>query len=161
VSVLTLGGDQTWNTGGAEISPHYVALNGSAWTIDGGTSASVGTIGGAGAIVVNSGDMMITFDSPFSGPVTLNNGGLLMVATAQGLGVGDGTMANGTTVNPGGGLWIVAGAPLTLAPEALTLSGAGYGSGGALKGATNHPVTFTGPMESLARPTCLADGPPA
>jgi hypothetical protein len=142
VPLITFGGDQTWNTGSGFVSPYDIALNGRTWTIEGGTEIVLGAIGGTGAIVVNDGGVHVSFDCTFLGPVTINNGGAFFIATAQGLGVGDGTAANGTTVNPGGRLYVNATAPLTLGMEALTVSGTA-----ALVVPMFHPVTFTGPIE--------------
>ena len=117
----------------------------------------LGTIGGAGAIVVNDGVVNVSFDCTFTGPVTINNGGLVVIATAEGLGVADGTAANGTTVNPGGALWVTAGVPLTLGMEALKLSGTGRANTGAIVAPLYGAVTFTGPVE-LAGTTHMSAG---
>src|SRR5262245_25202776 len=150
LNVVTLAGDQTWTATTQRIVPTHVILNGHEWTVDiVADTLQAGLISGAGSIVKSGvGTLQMTDDNTFSGPVTIDAGRVL-VNTANGLGVGDGTPANGTTVNAGGRLTVEASGALTLALEALTLQGSGSGQG-ALEALAPQPITFTGPIALAA-----------
>ncbi len=83
----------------------------------------------------------------FDGTVTINSGGALNIQKASALG----STAGGTTVNSGGALEIQGG--ITVAGEALSLSGTGVSSGGALRNVSGNN-TFTGAV-TLAGATTI------
>jgi autotransporter-associated beta strand protein len=149
---ITLDGDQTWTTASGGISPAHVVLNGHEWTVsvDGFASVTTAMISGTGSIVKSgTGELDLTGDNTFSGPLTIE-AGYVQVRSANGLGVGDGTPANGTTVNAGGRLRVGSVLSLTLDDEALTLQGTGGAGNGALEVQSLQPVTFTGPITLAA-----------
>jgi autotransporter-associated beta strand protein len=106
---ITLGMDQSWiNVTQFSNAPTIAGatdLNGHTLTIDTKYLIDIpGVISGAGAIV-KAGAAQVTFNgaNTYAGPTTVNDG-ILRVNTPTGLGVADGTPANGTTVNLPGGL---------------------------------------------------------
>jgi autotransporter-associated beta strand protein len=148
---VTLGGNQTWEVPLGTLSVAQLNLNGHTWTVLTGGTIGALDVSGTGAIVTSgSGDLELPNDNSFSGPVTIGSG--VVIRTPLGLGTADGTPGNGTTVNAGGQLQVVSNAPLTIANEALTLSGAGGGFG-ALYAASSDPVIFTGPITLAATAT--------
>jgi autotransporter-associated beta strand protein len=145
VPTVTLGGDQTWSAAGGGLTVDALDLNNHTWTADAATIMTATTVSGVGAIIKNgSGTLRLWGDSTFDGPVTANTG-TLEIRTPLALGGADGTDANGTTIAAGARLHVNSAALLTLAGEALKLSGTGAGAG-ALTVASTNPVTFTGPI---------------
>jgi autotransporter-associated beta strand protein len=127
----TLSAAQTWNIEGTLTINGPLTLNGQALTINAsGTLISNGEIAGAGS-VIKTGHSSVYFNvaNSYTG-ITQINGGYLIVANPNALGVSDSSFANGTIVNNGGTLALNEG--VALAAEALTLNGIGAGESGAL-----------------------------
>jgi fibronectin-binding autotransporter adhesin len=126
------------------------------WPVGSGTAAwsIAAVISGNGAIEAtglgNPTGLNLTGDNTFSGPVTFKSGRSRLFHS-HALGIGDGSLANGTTVQADAGL--VLDFNLSIGNEALTLTpGAGWGGFGQLGfvGATNWggPVHLLGPGNS-------------
>ena len=147
---VALDGNQTWtaNTGTIQISE--IRLGGHEWTVSATDLVQAALISGAGSIVKSgTGTLLLLYDNTFTGEVTINAGNV-EVHSANGLGVGDATPANGTTVNAGGRLTVAPLGALTLDDEALTVQGTGGAGNGALEVMAPQPVTFTGPITLTA-----------
>jgi autotransporter-associated beta strand protein len=150
---VVLGGNQSWENPAGMLTVAQLDLNGHTWTALGGSTITALGVSGTGAIVSSgSGSLRLPNDNSFSGPVTIN--GRVLIQTPLGLGTADGTPGNGTTVNAGGQLWVMTLAPLTIANEALTLSGTGAGGfDGALRATSSDPVIFEGTLTLAATAT--------
>jgi len=100
--------------------------------------------GGFGITKTGSGVLELGGANTFSGIVTVNTG-LLVANHNQALGSGDGTAGTGTNVTQGASLDVYTS---NIANEALSITGIGNGSNGALYNATTAiwggPITLTG-----------------
>ncbi len=145
-----LSAAQTWNIGGSPghyrpLDPEWTGVDHQsigAWSVN-------GEITGAGS-VIKTGHSNAWFNvaNSYTG-ITHINGGYLIVADPNALGVSDSSFANGTIVNNGGTLALNNG--VALAAEALTLNGTGQGQFGAL-----WAVAGPGWNPSVAGPINLA-----
>jgi autotransporter-associated beta strand protein len=145
---ITLGAAQQWSTttGSADFTiAGNVNLNGFALTlsITGSSSTISGVISGSGQIIKNAaGPITFSGNNSYSGITTLNQG-YLIVSNANGLGVEDGTPANGTVVNSGASLSLL---NVVLGNEHVSATGQGQSANGALQNDACGNGTFTGPI---------------
>ena len=121
-----------------------ISLNGKYVDIYGNNTVIVnGVVSGAGGWTLKNDSRApkLTFNgnNSFTGPVSVESSGTLTVGHDNGLGAtGSG---NGTTVESGGTLALTGGITV---PEAISISGSGVSSGGALKNASgNNSVSGT------------------
>ena len=143
--LLTLEAHQTWDATGLGVAVQgEMRLAGHTLTVEGDTAAVQveGTITGSGNLVMNWGRLVLTTANSFIGQ-TIINGGEVFVSHANGLGISDGTLANGTIVTDGQGTLVLG--TVALANEYIRVSGRGYATRGALQ--TNGAPSFTGPIE--------------
>jgi autotransporter-associated beta strand protein len=108
--------------------------------------ASNGVISGNGSITVNGADaadgLYLSANNTFTGPVTLN-GGITIVKNAGALGIGDGSTANGTSVNSVATIEL--GIGIDIGNELLTLApGGGQNNNGMVF--HDGPNTWAGPV---------------
>jgi len=150
---ITLGADQTWANSNlsAWIVTQAVHLNGSTLTFGASFAANTlsGAIDGVGAIVCDGGQVILSGGNSYQGPTTIRNFGSLLPTTNTALGLGDGTLANGTVVMAGSTLNVDG---LNIGNEALSLSGDGRTGGGALR--ANVSASWAGPI-TLAGDTTI------
>jgi autotransporter-associated beta strand protein len=149
---VTLEADQTWDTTGIIVHVNgELRLAGRTLTIEPtllspGTVVVNGVISGVGRLVQNGqGRIVLANANTYTGQ-TIVNRGEVVVSHPNGLGVGDGTLANGTIVNDGtpwGGTLMITADPL--GNEYIRASGRGWMDQGALSTVT-FP-TLTGPVE--------------
>jgi autotransporter-associated beta strand protein len=139
---VTLLVNQTWNLHnvlGLTFSAG-LALNGRTLTLEGpvpsGTVRSTGVVSGSGTLIVNSGGLSLENANTYAGQ-TIINAGTVNVGHADALGIGDGTIANGTLVNGIGRLQMTSA---TVGNERIRITG---GHVGRISGSG----TFTGPVE--------------
>ena len=139
---LRLSAAQTWTIeNDSTFIDNDVALNGQTLTIEVTSTGELrinGEVTGTGALVKTGvGVLRLSGDNTYAGRTTVNEG-YLVVMHADGLGVSDGTAANGTVVNENGA---VAGtlhiANVVVGNELITAQGYGQNGNGALQGGGN------------------------
>ena len=154
---LFLNRAQTWTVrSGRLVLANGMELNG-ALTFDIAAGATVeiqeptllGRVSGTGGIVKGgAGTLEMLANSTYEGPTIINAGFVVIGGT---LGIADGTIANGTTVNAGGSLVL---RDSGLDDEALVLNGAGQAGTGALQGTTPRGYFLSGPMTLATDVSC-------
>lgn len=114
----------------------------------GGTVAFTGALSGSAAITANgTGTVVLSGSNSLTGAATVNSGATLVAANSNALG----TVAGATTVLSGGTLGVQGGITVPVG-EALTLSGAGVGSAGALANVSGDNA-YAGPVTLAANTT--------
>jgi autotransporter-associated beta strand protein len=136
---LLLGEDQTWSTDAAEVHVNgAVQLNGHHLTIEVADHTLLrcgGVISGDGRIIkIGVGDLRLDGSNTYTGQTRVDEG-YVIVGHANGLGVGDGTAANGTSVTVEAPF--LAGTlqfdNVGIGNEAITAAGPGQSGNGALQ----------------------------
>src|SRR5689334_6530643 len=141
---VTLNGNHTWVTNGISLTmAGSVDLNGHTLTINAG---SIGTIAaaifGTGAIIkAGTGQITLSGANTYTGPTTIN-AGTLAVSSPTGLGVADGTLANGTIITPSGSLVALS----TLIVQAVAIGNEAISNTGGVISSTTAAASIAGPI---------------
>jgi hypothetical protein len=153
---VTLAADQTW-----EMTPDTslleftagVSLNGRTLTFEGVPSAGAvrftGVVSGSGALIINGGKVDLSGANTYAGQTIVNSSGTtLSIQHADALGIGDGTIANGTLIGPGSTLLAIPS--VVIDNEWMRLTGAGTTAFPTVRFLA--PMTVTGPVELNGNP---------
>jgi hypothetical protein len=142
---ITLGGDQAWTVHGLDVVVNGgFAFNGSTLTTASakipGTITVPGVVSGHGKLIVGNSRFDLLNANTFTGPIF----GTVGVGHPSALGVGDGTLANGTI----GGVTFLA--PVVLAGERFEFASIGWAISQAGGGTFTGPIRLTGEVVHLA-----------
>ena len=153
---ITLNGDHTWITNSISLTvAGGIDLNGHTLTINAGSISTIAAIiSGTGAIIKNgAGQITLSGANTYSGPTTIT-AGKLTVSTVTGLGVADGTLANGTILTPSGNLQF----PTTLIVQGVAIGNEAISNSGGLVTATSAAASIAGPITIDANATFSGGG---